>query len=104
MGRLNKRKKFTRKVKKVIHLPIFFNNKPVPEFSLEKHLDLILDTSLKFDEHMKVITSKVSKIIVFTTIYKSFMRPHLECCNVILDKAYNNSFQQRLELLNTRHR
>ena len=31
------------------------------------------------------------------TIYKSFVRPHLDYGDVIFDKAYNNSFQQRLE-------
>ena len=33
------------------------------------------------------------------TIYKSFVRPHLDYGDVILDKAYDNSFQQRLESL-----
>ena len=32
-----------------------------------------------------------------TTIYKSFVRPHLDDGDVIFFKAYNNSFQQRLE-------
>ena len=40
---------FTRKAKKVIHPPIFFNNKPVQQVSSQKHLGLILDTSLTFD-------------------------------------------------------
>ena len=59
------------------------------------------------------ITSKVSKSIgllqklnnrlprsSLITIYKSFLRPHLDYGDVIFDKAYyNNSFQQRLESL-----
>ena len=40
---------FTRKVKKFAHPPIFFNNKPVQQVSSQKHLGLILDTSLTFD-------------------------------------------------------
>ena len=31
-----------------------------------------------------------------TTIYKSFVRPHLDYGDVIYDKAYNNTFQQSL--------
>ena len=64
------------------------------------------------DEHMKVITSKVSKTIgllqklnnrsprsSLPTIYKSFVRPPLGYGDVIFDKAYNNLLQQRLESL-----
>ena len=63
-----------------------------------------------FDEHIKTIISKVSKTIGLlwklnnrlprsshTTSYKSIVKPHLDYCDVMLDKAYNNSFQQRLE-------
>ena len=64
------------------------------------------------DEHMKAITSKVSKTIgllqklnnrsprsSLPTIYKSFVRPPLGYGDVIFDKAYNNLLQQRLESL-----
>ena len=34
-----------------------------------------------------------------TTIYKSIVRPHVDYGDVIFDKVYNNSFQQRLESL-----
>ena len=54
---------FTRKVQKVVHPPIFFNNKPVQKVSSQKYLGLISDTSLTSDEHVKAITSKVSEII-----------------------------------------
>ena len=36
---------------------------------------------------------------VRTLIYKSFVRPHLDCSDAIFDQACNNSFQQRLESL-----
>ena len=54
---------FTRKVKTVVRPPISFNNKPVQQASSQKHLGVILDTSLTFDEHIRGITSKVSKSI-----------------------------------------
>ena len=101
---------FTCKVKTVVRPPISFNNKPVQQVSSQKHLGVILDTSLTFDEHIRAITSKVSKSIgllqklnyrlarsSLITIYKSFVRPHLDYGDVIFDKAYNNFFQQRLE-------
>ena len=72
----------------------------------------MLDSSLTFDEHIEVITAKVSKTLgllrkldsclpqsSLTTIYKSFVRPHLDHVDVIFEKAYDNSFQQRLESL-----
>ena len=31
------------------------------------------------------------------TIYKAFIRPHLDYGDVIFDQAFNNSFHQRLE-------
>ena len=33
------------------------------------------------------------------TIYKSFIRPHLDYDDTIYDQAYNASFHQKLELL-----
>ena len=78
---------FTRKVKNVVHLPIFLNKKQVQQVSSQKHSGLILDTYLTFNEHIKTIASKVNKIIILlrkfnnrlprsclTTIYKTFLR------------------------------
>ena len=101
---------FTRKVKKVVHPLIFFNNNSVQQVSSQKHLDFILDTSLTSDEDIIAITSKVSKAISLlrklndclplpslATIFKSFARPHLDYDDAIFEKAYNYSFRQRLE-------
>ena len=71
---------------------------------------MILDTKLDFQEHLKDKLSKISKTIgllrklqkILTrppllTIYKSFIRPHLDYGDIIYDKAYNSSFHQNLE-------
>ena len=71
---------------------------------------MILDTKLDFQEHLKDKLSKISKTIgllrklqkILTrppllTIYKSFIRPHLDYDDIIYDKAYNSSFHQNLE-------
>ena len=97
---------FTRKVKKVVHPPIAFNNEPVQKVSSQEYLGLILDTILMIDEHIRAITSKVCKSIglmqklnnpspwsSLITMYKSFVRSHLDYGDVIFDKAYNNFFQ-----------
>ena len=101
---------FTCQMKKVIHPPIFFNDKSVQQVSSQKHLGLVLGTSLTFDEHIRTITSKISKFIgllqelnnrlprsSLISIYKSFLWPYLHYGDVILIRLINNSFQQRLE-------
>ena len=75
-----------------------------------KHLGMILDTKMDFQEHLKDKLSKISKTIgllrrlqkilsraPLLTIYKSFIRPHLDYGDIIYDKAYNSSFYQNLE-------
>ena len=59
---------------------------------------------------MKVITTKVNKTIgllwklqialprlVSMTIYKAFMRSHLDYGDMIYDEAHNKTFHQKLE-------
>ena len=70
----------------------------------------VLDNKLNFQEHIKNILNKVDKTIgllrklqnillcePLLTIYKSFVRPHLDHGYVIYDQHYNNSFHQKLE-------
>ena len=65
-----------------------------------------LDTKLNFEEHLNKVESKANKTIGITcklqnifpgsallTIYKSFIRPHLDYGDIIYDKAFNESFQ-----------
>ena len=93
----------TRRVKKVVHLPIFFKNKPIEQISSHKYQGLVLEPFLTFDEHIKAITSKVSKAIgVLEKLNNrlprsSFVKPHLDYGDEIFDKTYIHSFQQRLE-------
>ena len=76
----------------------------------KKHLGLHLDSKLSFDIHIKTILTKVNRTIdllrkfqqvlprpFLITIYKAFIRPHLDYGDVIFDQAFNNSFHQRLE-------
>ena len=68
------------------------------------------DPKLSFDEHIQCILIKTRKTIGFIkklqplipraallTTYKSFLRPHLDYGDVIYDRAFNESFQNKLE-------
>ena len=71
---------------------------------------MILDVKLDFQRHLKNIYSKINKTIgllrklhntlprlPLLTIYKSFIRPHLDYSDVIYDPAYTASFYQKIE-------
>ena len=82
------------------------------ETNSQKHLGVVLDNRLSFEDHLNMILNKVNKTIELLrklqnilprsaqlTIYKSFIRPHLDYADIIYDQAYNASFHQKLELL-----
>ena len=73
-----------------MHSSIYFNNKSVKQVPSQKHVGLIFDNKLNFQEHFQNILNKVNKAIgllrklenilpgePLLTIYKSFVRPHL---------------------------
>ena len=89
---------FSRKLKKVCHLPLRFNNNNVSQASSQKHLWLTLDNKLTFDEHLINVSNEISKTIglfwkwqnilprpALLTIYKCFIRPHLDYGDIIYD-------------------
>ena len=54
---------FSRKLKKVPHPPLVFNNANVSQCKSQKHLGSILDPKLKFEEHYKMVLSKAYRTI-----------------------------------------
>ena len=50
---------FSRKIQKTCHPSIYFNNKSVKQVPSQKHLGLILDNKLIFQEHLQNILTKV---------------------------------------------
>ena len=71
---------------------------------------LTLDNRLTLEEHLKNVSNKISKTIgllrklqnilprpTLLTIYKCFIRLHLDYGDIIYDQAYNLSFHQKLE-------
>ena len=104
---------FSRKIQKNKSLPsIYFNNNPIEQVSSREHLGMILDTILNFPEHIKNRLTKVIKTIgllwklqnIFSRgsllkIFKSFVRPHLDYGDVTYDQSYNNTYHQKMELI-----
>ena len=77
-----------------------------------KRRGMILDSKVSYENRLQSVFSGVNKTIgllrklqptlpikSLVAIYKSFIRPHLDCGDVIYDRASNESFHQRLESL-----
>ena len=101
---------FSRKTSLRSHPGLMFNNSIVNVTSIHKHLGVIFDSKLSFDEHLKRVLKKISKTVgllrkfqvvlprtSLITIYKLFARPHLDYGNIMYDQASNESFHQRIE-------
>ena len=52
---------FSRKIKKLLHPTLLFNNIVLNNSLFKKHLGLTLDIMLNFSEHIKSYTKKISK-------------------------------------------
>ena len=76
----------------------------------KKHLGMYLDECLNFNYNIKEkmskamkgigIIKKLSKVLPphsLVTIYKSFVRPHLDYGDIIYDQPNNESFNQKIE-------
>ena len=86
------------------------NNNLVNQVPSQKHLGMHLDAKLNFEKHLDNIMSTVAKTIgllrklqavlprpSLVTIYKAFIRPHLDYGDIIYNRAYNESFHQKLK-------
>ena len=76
----------------------------------QKHLGVILDFKLTFEEHLNNVLAKVNKAVgllrklrnilprtTLITIYKTFIPPDKDSGDVLYDQASNNSFIEKLE-------
>ena len=92
------------------HPPVNFTNNNITRCSYQKHLGDILDSNLNFNAHIDQKIKKCNKMIglirrlsvnllrsVLRTIYKSFIRPHLNYGDILYDKPSNNNFQNKME-------
>ena len=101
---------FSRKVNKDSHPTLTFNNSIVYQAMSQKHLGTLLDNRLSFQEHLRLVFSKINRTIgllhklqclipgsALLTIYKTFIRPHLDYGDIIYKNAYNSFFHQKIE-------
>ena len=101
---------FSKKINKIDHPRLYFNENLVKLSSTQKHLGMILDTKLDFSLRLKNVQNKANKTIgllrklqdtlprtSLITIFKSFVRPHLDDGDIIYDRAYNTLFHQNSE-------
>ena len=100
----------SRKMTKSSHPQVFFNDIPVSCVNFQKRLGIYLEEKLNFNHHIKEKMTKAMKVIgVITrlskmllwhsllTIYKSFVRPHLDYGDILYDQPNNKSFCQKIE-------
>ena len=96
--------------KKPAHEVGFSRKTYYPPILFNKILGSTLDSQLNFNEHISSTLSIVSKLTAvlrklqtvlprhsLLTIYKAFIRPHLDYCDVIYDKIFNESWHKKLE-------
>ena len=92
------------------HSGIYFNNIPLERKNTQKHLGLYLDAKLNFSEHINEKIKKAVKSISvikkiniilprssLITIYKLFIRPHLDYGDAIYDQPSNNGLSEKIE-------
>ena len=89
-----------------------FNSTDVQMADSHKHLGLILDSKLNFNEHIERKITKCNEIIglmkklslilpwkSLLTIYKSFARPDLDYADIIYYKPLNESLKWKIEIV-----
>ena len=94
----------------ISHPPLYFNKTPVVVCSCQKHLGVFLDKKLSFQHHIKEKIAKASKRVsvikklnnvlprnALLTIYKSFVRPHLDYGDILYHQPNNESMNSKLE-------
>ena len=101
---------FTRRQNPPIAPGLIFNDAPIPVQDHQKHLGLVLDKKLAFDDHLseKFLKARrgiglINRLREFlprdslVTIYKAHVRPHLDYGDIIYDCPGNANFTEKIE-------
>ena len=101
---------FSKKAGNQKSLDLTFNKSNVASSPSVKHLGMLLDSRLNFNQHVQSKTNKCYKIIglikklsrhlpreALLRIYKSLVRPNLGYSEINFDKPNNKSFKSRIE-------
>ena len=94
------------------HPLLMIDNDPIKRVRFHKHVGLILDLKLDFNECIITVLSKINKMMAllkkfqnilprysFLTIKKTFERSHLDYGDIVYDKVFNESFHKKLEFI-----
>ena len=92
---------FSRKLHKVSHRKLFFNNTDILQKNSRKLLGVLLDSKLTFHDHRDIVFAKVKKTIgllqklnsilpsaALVAIFKTFVRSHLDYGDALYDLAF----------------
>ena len=103
---------FSIKLRYQKHPGLYFNSLVVEKVKTQKHLALKLDEKLNFREHLKdkfAIVNKGNEMLKklsnylprhsLITLYKAFIRPHLDLADIIYDKPNNINICNKIEIL-----
>ena len=101
---------FSCKSKSPGHPTIYFNDSPVVSLPFTKHLGMILDSKPNFEQHLSEKISKANTGIglikslrydldrkTLLTVYKSYIRPHLDFGDIIYDRPIVEKFVNNME-------
>ena len=92
------------------HPPVKFNNNNITRCSHQTYLGVVLDSNLNCNTHIDQKIKKCNKMIglirrlsvnllrnALRTLYKSFVRSHLDYSDILYDKSSNDNFQNKME-------
>ena len=101
---------FSKRPREFFHSNLYFNFFVVEIVQTQKHLGLKLDKKLNFKEYLKDkfpkvnrgigILKKLSRFLPshsLVTLYKSFIRPHLDYVDIIYDHPTNLNMCNKIE-------
>ena len=101
---------FSHKSNKTNHPVVYFGKAPVAKACCQKHLEMHLDEKLNFNMHINKKIAKANKGIgiihklahllpreSLITIYKLFVRPHIDYGDIIYDQPNNKHFCNMIE-------
>ena len=75
--------------------PKKFHHRCLIQAHCQKHLEMILDYRLTFNDHLEKVSAKVNRGIAWIEV--SFVCPHLDYGDVKYEQAYNVPFPAKLE-------
>ena len=96
-------------------LPLTFDSVEIPSVQTHKHLGLTFSTDLHFHEHVNKIIQTVNSLLgplypvakmlprdILDQIYRTYIRPHFDNCDIVYDGNLTITDASRLDRLQTR--